>query len=45
MLSVGIITAATGNPLLVDAVKSIDEQSYDYWHHYLFYDGVISYET
>lgn len=45
MLSVGIITAATGNPLLVDAVRSIDNQEYDYWHHYLFYDGVISYET
>jgi len=44
MLSVGIITAATNNPLLVEAVASVDAQTYENWHHYLFFDGVIGYQ-
>ena len=44
MLSVGIITATTGNKLLVDAVMSVEKQTYENWHHYLFYDGVIGYD-
>ena len=39
--SVAIVTPASGNPLIRDCIKSVDDQTYP-CQHYIFYDGIVS---
>ena len=39
--TVAVVTPASGNPLISDCIRSLDEQTYPVTH-YIFYDGIVS---